>query len=29
MKEFRNPQDIHQPVGAYVHQIEVRVRERL
>jgi len=29
MKEFRNPQDIHQPVGAYVHQIEVRGRERL
>lgn len=23
MKEFRNPQDIHQPVGAYSHQIEV------
>ena len=24
MKEFRNPQDIHPPVGAYSHQIEVR-----
>ena len=29
MKEFRNPQDIHKPVGLYVHQIEVRGRERL
>jgi enamine deaminase RidA (YjgF/YER057c/UK114 family) len=24
MKEFRNPQDIHQPVGSYSHQIEIR-----
>lgn len=24
MKEFRNPQDIHKPVGAYSHQIEIR-----
>ena len=24
MKEIRNPQDIHQPVGSYSHQIEVR-----
>lgn len=24
MKEFRNPQDIHKPVGAYSHQVEVR-----
>ena len=23
MKDFRNPQDIHQPVGSYSHQIEV------
>jgi enamine deaminase RidA (YjgF/YER057c/UK114 family) len=23
MKQFRNPQDIHQPVGSYSHQIEV------
>jgi len=23
MKEFRNPQDIHQPVGSYSHQIEI------
>lgn len=24
MKEFRNPQEIHQPLGSYSHQIEVR-----
>jgi enamine deaminase RidA (YjgF/YER057c/UK114 family) len=29
MKEFRNPQDIHQPLGSYAHQIEVRGHERL
>jgi enamine deaminase RidA (YjgF/YER057c/UK114 family) len=29
MKEFRNPQDIHEPVGSYTHQIEVRGNERL
>lgn len=29
MKEFRNPQDVHQPVGSYSHQIEVRGNERL
>ena len=23
MKEFRNPQDIHAPVGSYSHQLEV------
>src|SRR5215208_5241249 len=28
MKEFRNPQDIHAPVGLYSHQIEVS-NERL
>ena len=28
MKEFRNPQDVHEPVGSYSHQIEVR-NERL
>ena len=28
MKEFRNPDDIHRPVGAYSHQIEIR-EERL
>jgi enamine deaminase RidA (YjgF/YER057c/UK114 family) len=29
MKEFRNPQEIHKPVGAYTHQIEIRGREHL
>lgn len=29
MKEFRNPQDVHQPVGAYSHQIEISGNERL
>jgi enamine deaminase RidA (YjgF/YER057c/UK114 family) len=29
MKEFRNPQDIHEPLGSYSHQIEVRGNERL
>ena len=29
MKEFRNPQDVHQPLGSYSHQIEVRDNERL
>ena len=24
MKEFRNPTDIHAPVGSYSHQIEIR-----
>ena len=28
MKEFRNPQNIHEPVGSYVHQIEVKGNER-
>ena len=28
MKEFRNPQDIHAPVGSYSHQIEV-INERM
>jgi enamine deaminase RidA (YjgF/YER057c/UK114 family) len=23
MKEFRNPPDVHPPVGAYIHQIEI------
>ena len=23
MKEFRNPKDVHQPLGSYSHQIEV------
>ena len=29
MKEFRNPPEIHSPVGAYSHQIEIRGNERL
>ena len=29
MKEFRNPQDVHAPLGSYSHQIEVRGNERL
>jgi 2-iminobutanoate/2-iminopropanoate deaminase len=29
MKKFRNPQDVHQPLGSYSHQIEVRGNERL
>ena len=29
MKEFRNPQDVHQPLGSYSHQIEVSGPERL
>lgn len=29
MKEFRNPQEVHEPVGAYTHQIEITGNERL
>ena len=29
MKEFRNPEDVHPPVGSYSHQIEVKGNERL
>ena len=29
MKEFRNPQDIHPPLGSYSHQIEIRGNERM
>jgi enamine deaminase RidA (YjgF/YER057c/UK114 family) len=29
MKEFRNPQDVHAPLGLYSHQIEVKGNERL
>ena len=29
MKEFRNPRNVHEPVGSYSHQIEVRGSERL
>lgn len=29
MKEFRNPHDIHVPIGSYSHQIEIAGNERL
>ena len=29
MKQFRNPEDVHQPVGSYSHQIEISANERL
>lgn len=29
MKNFRNPQNVHEPLGSYSHQIEVRGNERL
>ncbi len=29
MKEFRNPQNIHQPVGLYMHQAELTGNERM
>jgi len=29
VKEFRNPQDVHAPLGSYSHQIELRGNERL
>ena len=29
MKEFRNPQNVHQPVGAYSHQVEITGPERM
>ena len=29
LKEFRNPQDVHKPLGSYSHQIEVKGGERL
>ena len=29
MKEFRNPQDVHAPLGSYSHQTEVSGNERL
>jgi len=29
MKEFRNPQTIHKPVGGYSHQVEVKGNERM
>ena len=29
MKEFRNPQDVHEPQGSYSHQIDIGGDERL
>ena len=29
MKEFRNPQNVHQPLGSYSHQIEITGNERM
>ncbi len=29
MKEYRNPPNVHPPVAAYTHQIEIRGPERL
>jgi 2-iminobutanoate/2-iminopropanoate deaminase len=29
MKEFRNPHDVHRPVGGYTHQIEITGNERM
>ena len=29
MKEYRNPEDVHAPLGSYSHQIEVKGNERL
>ena len=29
MKEFRNPQDVHEPLGSYSHQVEIRGDERM
>jgi len=29
MKEFRNPQSVHKPIGSYSHQVEIRGNERL
>ena len=29
MKEFRNPQNVHEPLGSYSHQIEISGNERL
>ena len=29
MKEFRNPQNVHVPLGSYLHQIEITGNERI
>lgn len=29
MKEFRNPKNVHQPLGSYSHQVEIKGNERM
>src|SRR6185436_20876395 len=29
MKEFRNPETVHEPVGLYTHQVELSSSERM
>ena len=29
MKEFRNPEDVHPPLGSYSHQLEINGNERV
>ena len=29
MKEFRNPETVHEPVGSYMHQVEISSSERM
>ena len=29
MKEFRNPEDVHPPLGSYSHQLEISGNERV
>jgi enamine deaminase RidA (YjgF/YER057c/UK114 family) len=29
MKEFRNPETVHEPVGGYMHQVEIHSSERM
>jgi 2-iminobutanoate/2-iminopropanoate deaminase len=29
MKEFRNPEGVHEPLGSYTHQIEIMGNERM
>jgi len=29
VKEFRNPQNVHEPLGSYSHQIEITGNERM
>jgi enamine deaminase RidA (YjgF/YER057c/UK114 family) len=29
MREYRNPPDVHEPLGSYSHQIEIKGNERM